>query len=552
LRREIDAVLSVRGEDREKRLLDSPNLPALVALMPAEEFYLTLKEVDPANAAQILSHARTEQVEFALDLELWKKDRLRRERVLPWLARMVECGDRALTRWLQNLDLADWTLMLGQVARVRVADDDIDPLQEDTGRTPVTVEGRYYLTAAQEAEPVVRDLLLTLHRVDPSLYAYFVEALLRDVDSELEEYVFQERQRRLAQRGFPEWEEALEVYARLEPEALASLPLRSAPPPGEPGEEPAVPPRYPIALPGTSPDFLVHALGRVHPGPELDALWSQLAHLTHKVLVADGLDPDRTESFQAALRKVAAYTSIGLELLCGPDEERAADLLERRWLEHLFRAGWTPIRSLRARAREIFEKGWPQGHKERLLFLDPPLPETLEGLLRAHPLWYVGEAETDPSRLFETLAEVRRAEHALDKIEFLGSFLFRVVELRLGDLQEAVQIDSDNLKGTTVFLTALVNAALDRSFRFAPVERIAVPRALQRVWGSARPPRRIRPGLEDTAVEWARSVASLSPAEEGLLREFVGQSFAILEEQFGHLAGDEAPDPRFTRGIWIT
>ncbi|MBE0618698.1 MAG: hypothetical protein IH608_12355, partial [Proteobacteria bacterium] len=92
LRRELDHVLSVRGEEREDRLLASPNLGALVALMPPEELYFTLKELDPDHVADVLRHARSEQVEFVLDLELWKRDRLRTERVLPWLQRLQACG----------------------------------------------------------------------------------------------------------------------------------------------------------------------------------------------------------------------------------------------------------------------------------------------------------------------------------------------------------------------------------------------------------------------------------------------------------------------------
>ncbi len=552
LRRDLDQILAVRGEAREERLLASPNLGAVVALMPPEELYFTLKELGPDHVVDVLRHARSEQLEFVLDLELWKKDRLRAERVLPWLERLQACGGEALGRWLRRLDLSTWVLLLGQVARVHLAEDDRDPLQDLPGRAPFTLEGQYYVATSADAEPLVKDLLQTLHRADPDRYARVVEGLLRDVDPELEEAEHQERQRRLAVRGFPEWEEALEVYTRLDVTRPEELPLRPGAPARDAEEAPAAPPRYPVTLPGSAPDFLVHALRRLEPGPALDGLWSQLAYLTNKVAVADGLELDDLDSFQGALRKVSAYVSIGLEALCGPDETRAARLLEERWLQHLFRVGWSPIRALRTRTRGLFEKGWPQGHKERLLFLDSPLPEILEGLLRAHPLWYAGEAEAPPYRAFQTLTEVRRAERAVEQADFLGRFLLSVVDLRLNDLKQAlVRLDAENLKGSTVFLTALVNAALDRSFRFAPVERSEVRSGLSRIWASEHPPRRVKPGLEDTAVEWAKAAGELSGPAEGYLREFVAGCFALLEEQFGHLAEDEVPDPRFTRGIWI-
>lgn len=552
LRRELDQVLSVRGDAREERLLASPNLGALVVLMPPEELYFTLKELDPENVPEVLRHARSEQVEFALDLELWKKDRLRPERVLPWLERLHSCGGEALGRWLRRLELGTWVLLLSRVAAVHLADDDHDPLQDLAGRAPFTLEGRYYIATSAQAEPVVKEIFRTLRAADPDRYARVVEALLRDVDAELEEAEYEDRQRRLALRGFPEWEEALEVYARLDAATPGELSRKPGAPGRDPEAAPEAPSRYPVSLPASAPDFFLHALRRVPSGPALDGLWAELSYLTNKVAVADGLDLDHLDSFQGALRKVTAYVSIGLEALCGADEEAAARALEERWLQHLFRAGWTPVRSLRARARRLFDKGWPQGHKERLLFLDAPLPEVLEGVLRAHPLWYAGEGEVPAYRTFRTLTEVRRAERVVEQADFLGRFLLSVVDLHLGDLKQAlVRLDTENLKGSTVFLTGLVNAALDRSFRFAPIEREAVRQGLARVWASETPPRRVKPGLDDTAVEWLKAVGELSRLEEGYLREFVAGCFSLLEEQFGHLAEDEVPDPRFTRGLWI-
>jgi hypothetical protein len=66
-----------------------------------------------------------------------------------------------------------------------------------------------------------------------------------------------------------------------------------------------------------------------------------------------------------------------------------------------------------------------------------------------------------------------------------------------------------------------------------------------------RPPRRVKPELADSSVEWSKTVAAVSEREDAYLREFVDGCFVLLEEQFGHLAIGEIPDPRFTRGIWI-
>ncbi len=553
IRRELDRVLSVRGAEREERLLACRNLPAVVALMPPEELYFTLKEMDRDNVPLVLTHARTEQIEFFLDLELWDRDRVRADRVVPWLDLLASCGEAALGRWLRNLDLADLALYLGQVVQVHVArDPDEDVFQELPGRAPITIDGFYYVRCPPEHEALVRSVLLVVRDRDPDHYFRLMEALIREVDSELEEYVYEQRQRRLAVRGFPEWDEAVEVYAPLDADTADDLPLRESFADPAPEGEPEVGPRYPVAGPGVAPDLLARALGHLSDPALLESLHAEIAFLTNKLLVADRLPLDRLDSYHRALSKAAGYLSIGLEYLAGPDGRACARLLARHWVQHLFRVGWTRVLRAQQRARRVFRQGWPEGRKERLLFLDAPLGEILDGLLRPHPLWYAGPAEAPEYRPFRSLGEVDRAVRAVDKAEFVGRLLFSVVDLRLDDIRGALtHVEPENLKASTVFLTALVNAALDRGFRFAPVPRERAREGLARVWQEDRPPRRVRPELLEASVDWVGMLMPLRGTDEAYLREFVGECFGLLEEEFGHLAPEETPDPRFVRGLWI-
>ncbi|MBI5015528.1 MAG: hypothetical protein HZB55_08545 [Deltaproteobacteria bacterium] len=552
--RELDEVLSLRGEERVDRLLESGNLEALVARMPPEELYFTLKETNEENVPALLAGARSEQLQFLLDLELWRRDRLRTDRVAAWLRRTTECGDEALTRWIRHLDVTTWSLLLGSQVKVQVQDEETDPFQDTPGRAPLTVDGVYYVRTSEELETVVQALLLSLRSAEPARYHQLMESLHHEVDSEFEEQCHEDKERRLAGRGFPSWEEAYHVYARLTDEGLQAAPRRNAltSPDPVPGEEPMAAPHYPITAAGVAPDLLTRALRRRGDAAASDAFRGELACLTNKVLVADGLDVGQLASFQRALAKVAGYVSIGLETLCGLDDEAAAHALSEHWLEHLFRAGWTRVREAQHHARRFLDKGWPQGKMERLLFLDSPLPELVDALLHRHPLWYAGEQEGPSTRDFRTLSEVRKADQSVEKADFLGRFLLSVIDFRLADLQEAaVRLDADSLKGRTVFLTALLNAALDREFRFAPVERHAARQGLAKIWRADTPPRRARPELAEAAVDWSKQVAPVSSRDETYLREFVVEALALLEEEFGHLAPDEAPDPRFTKGLWI-
>jgi hypothetical protein len=496
-----------------------------------------------------LAHARPEQVQFVLDVELWHKDRLRTERLAPWLQRLVGSGEGALRKWVNCLDAATWTLMLGPVAKIHASSEESDPFQELPGAAPFTLDGLYYVSVPAPLEPLVREVLGTARAENPKLYQELVEVLTHPMESESEELGFEEKQRRLAERGFPEWEEAYEVYARLPAQSLDGLPRRVHA--SGASEDEGVAPRYPVALPGAAPDFLSRALRGVRDSV-LEEVRVDLAFLTNKVMVADSLDPSQLESYERALRKVAGYVSVGLEFFCQTDETAASRAVEEYWLQYLFRAGWTRVREAQSSARRFLDKSWPAGKMERLLFLDPPLPQAIDGLLRRHPLCFAGVDEEPSFREFRSLTEVQKAERNVEKADFLGTFLLSVVDFRLKDLQAAaVRLDSESLTGRSVFLTALVNAALGKDFRFAPVPREDVRTGLSKLWNADAPPRRVKPDLSEKALAWSRAVGPEAEGKEGFLQEFIDEALALLEEEFGHLAPDEVPDPRFTKGLWI-
>jgi hypothetical protein len=183
LARELDEVLDVRGAQREEKLLASKSLDRLVPLMPPEELFFTLKEMEESHVPLVLAHAEPQQVQFLLDLELWKKDRLRPDRLAHWMNFLAECGDEAMGRWLRRIDLSTWTLLLGSVARIRAAEEDADPLQEAPGAPPFTLDGVYYVSARPGMEDLIRDALTAIRDESPDLYFRLVESLSRDVDS---------------------------------------------------------------------------------------------------------------------------------------------------------------------------------------------------------------------------------------------------------------------------------------------------------------------------------------------------------------------------------
>jgi hypothetical protein len=553
LRDEARRILSARLEDRADLLVASDNIAALVPRIPPEELLFSLRAAGQEQMLEILACARPSQVRYVLDMELWERDEISRMRAEKWLVLFNGLEEEVVERWVKALNLADLSALMGRSVKASLADEDGLPEKDDVqGTASFTLDGVYYFTAPEKIVPIARKILRNLYQQDPSKYLHVLEILLSGFDIEDEESALAFRNARLAEHGFVDFQEAQGIYVPLAPERLEHMPARSEKPTPDAEEESFEPPLYPL-VPLSSEEFLLRALlDRFSGTAEAEALMAQLAHLTNKVVTADALDTAEFESFRQAAWKVAGYLTVGLETIYGTDEERMARAVDRHWLEHIFRVGVGRVNRAVQAARKMLRDGWPSGKKERLQLLDPPLPETLNALLRPRPKWLEAGPEGYQLRDFRNLREVELAERAVAKADFLGRYLLSVVRFDGADAQTvALGLGEGELKGRTIFLTALANAALGKGFTFSPLGREEVAAALSRLWTEGKPPRRVNPALLNAALRRSEEKIRLSAAELEFLREFLAEAAETLEDEFGNLPEGETPDPRFLQGIWI-
>jgi hypothetical protein len=549
LHEEVLHVLAARGEERENLLLRSDHIAAIVPRLPPEELLFTLREAGADAAVEILSHARASQVSFLLDLELWDKGALRRDRAPFWIEKLEACGDARLSHWLRALEDYDLLLLLGAVTRAAFTDEEGHAEEVDEHHTAFTLDGVHSLTMPSAVEPQVRKMLAILKAQDAGRYFRVVEGLLAGIDAEMEEEALRARTSRIAERGFLDFEDAQEIYIPLTHDQFEEKEARSSAPMHDPDGYEAASPLVPLATDGPT-QRIQSVLARVTDPDDAEAIIFQLARLTHKVIAADGLDPADVHAYRVAARKVAGFLTIGLEMLCGHDEAAMAERVALCWLEHLFRLGWGRVLEAGKAARTMVRTSWPSSKLERLLLLDSPLPEVLDGLLRRRPL--ATDLATGKHRDFENLAEVEAAEHLVVRADVTGRYLMSAIQFHADDLAKVhSQIEDDNLKGSTLFLTALANAALKRGFQFAPLSRADVHHALAALWVEGVFPHRVRPEFLQSALAWSEGFMELPETDRTPVAEFLGDCIRLLEDQFGTIPAGELPDPRFLRGLWI-
>ncbi|HMK53039.1 MAG TPA: DUF6178 family protein, partial [Thermodesulfobacteriota bacterium] len=219
IKNQLDIVLRAHGKDRLHYLFLSEHPEQLVQQLPELEVFLTVKEVGEKDSVDLLSLTTAEQFQYILDLDLWKRDQLEPEKVLQWMEILIESGDKKATQFIQSTDPELIVLLLKRFLRVLTLEG--EPV-EVRDRLPLfTLDQHYFIDfKGKGAREILQPFLEICYRVDEKGYRRLMDFLIVELESELEETGYRLRNGRLADYGFPDFEEALEIYSFVNPDSL--------------------------------------------------------------------------------------------------------------------------------------------------------------------------------------------------------------------------------------------------------------------------------------------------------------------------------------------
>jgi len=203
-----------------KRVLEHPAPREIVQCLPKADFFWLVKTTGEEGSLQLLRLASTEQWEYLLDLELWHKDRLDMEEASLWLRRLQLADPERLTAWLftGGQALAYYFLLRSIQVEIRNEDEAYD-LEEGF----VTLDGLFYIRVGDpDRMATIEGMLRYMADADFLRYQALLSGLAGVLPAELEEDMYRMKNIRLAEHGFFPSEEALPVYAPLEPNVLKS------------------------------------------------------------------------------------------------------------------------------------------------------------------------------------------------------------------------------------------------------------------------------------------------------------------------------------------
>ena len=385
---------TVSAKERMDLILTDPDAKRLTTSLEPQEFFWLIKEIGETDVMGLLQLASAEQCIFILDMELWEGPVFSEERACHWLAYFTEAGEPRIHELLKHLDFEFLQLLLSRELIVGGGIGDQSNDEERFGDYDHTFDGVFMLSFKNpKHSQVIGSFLSMLIKMDNPLYTALMEGIKGDVDLELEEQCQRFRTGRLEDLGFPPLDEALSIYARVNPDSFPLQGDKVLCPAGEGG--------HLIPISANDDTFLFRALALAD-APEL---LQELNYLVNSALVAEGGAFHEPESMIGVLQRVCGYLNIALEKLAQGDEQKAAKLLTGEELKRLFQLGYSIVLQLKFSAQNTETVDYASG-------------KLLAGLKAKRPRFYRGldPDGIDGYREFRDLADVRRTAELLKQL----------------------------------------------------------------------------------------------------------------------------------------
>jgi hypothetical protein len=420
--------------------------PALVRSLPVQSFVTVARKLRGEQRLDlVLPHASAAQITGIFDLDAWERDRLAIPRAREWLDRIIDAYREAavergrLSRLIHDTDAEMWILANSAATAVAELDEPDNDEQrqqvlEDMSalRTWETPDG-FFVVGVPDNE-LGRMALRVLHAVyEDSIVEgrKLVSAIKWSLHAEVEEDLLRWRKGRLADLGFPEWDEAMRLFSPLARDAVSGR-LEDD---DEPRPEAHVP-RESSALPpaelGRGRELLSRVM-QLLDDEEYDLRLREFLLLANELMAAQRFEPGDEALQERAVGQAQATLNLACELLLAgePKDDPEAYIAERIssvGLRKLFRFGYGPLAKLRKAALALHREG-RVSLKTVGSLLDRPWGPALANFVHWYPeLPIEGKVTSRPIR---SLRELARATALVGEAGALAQLSFAPIGLAI-------------------------------------------------------------------------------------------------------------------------
>lgn len=420
-------IQNLSGRDIVRALLELDDPREAVRQLSQQDFYWIVKKVGDQDAVMLLEMASEEQWQYLLDLETWNRDRIDVTETGAWLERFEQADGERLVKWLFTEGEYLTYYHLYRSLEVIIVED-----QEQMWEIPddfFSLDGVYYFRSVDpEQRPSLERLLRVMAEEDSLRFQSLVLGLAGVLPGDLEEELYRRRNVRLAEHGFLPYEEALAIYAPLDPHVLEAEYVEFLPQPDLLKEEGVSVPSVPLQHVDAG-NLLLEIVSSL-PDPELiDRVRVEFAGLCNQILSADrALSPELEDLIQVC-RKAASYVNLGLESVSGKSRPAAEKALKGHSLVSFFRVGFGLALKIKWEAERWLKTSWFGSHGLRADFWGEYWGGVLAAVTEPRPRFFVGKPDGEETREFEWLSDLVECLSVIRRIMVLDGLLARLAEI---------------------------------------------------------------------------------------------------------------------------
>lgn len=202
-------------------ILERPDYLGYIQSMNPHRLFALIRDAGWDEGHELVPYVRPQQLQVMLDLDIWQKDTFVPDRLEPWLAVLVaEAEDEDLKRTVRELDPELLALFFKHHVRADLIEDGEIPLHLGEGAvlSPDNAYGVAY-PEDEDTAALLRAFLDRLYQVDMAMAWTLLEATRWELLSQMEHTAGRLRQSRLDEAGFVGFDEAIAIYATLNPAA---------------------------------------------------------------------------------------------------------------------------------------------------------------------------------------------------------------------------------------------------------------------------------------------------------------------------------------------
>jgi len=513
--RQRKKIFSLSSEQALDAILDFPQPAALVHSFSEEDFYFSIHDIGIEDSYQLLTLASDRQWEYIVDIETWEKDRIDLTSATRWFGLLINVDPNRFIRWFfeQKIEFIEFYLYKNIEVRIRETDQDPSDFGDEFFTHDDTfyirfIDGSFDVSSDEngsdkdikaQREAFILKFLEMLSAFDLATYQKVLMESSSVIPAETEEEEYRLRSKRLAEKGFLPYEEAVGIYQPLSVKNFKKESPKFTT--NDPARKLFLPlPIYPTGM--IEGDHLfAGALERIDIDDIVEQVQIEFAGLCNRIVAADQKTIREREELKHIVQKACGY--------------------DLKW-----------------RAERWRKKSWFEQEGLLISFWGEEWLGVLGGLLLKKPLFYDNYKTGVLYREFISMEDIRKTEKVLNEIMAFDD-LFSQMKIKPEPIEDGF------LTHQNFLLTLWARYYLGLKKELKPLSVDELKRFFEDLWDRKDKPNKIHLAMKEDFLNFISGQTGLINSDISRKMGYALENlFNRLEKECGEVIIEDL-DPRY-------